>query len=228
MRTSNALERLSAAVPARLSQPESVVGEDDEAQILARILATGRPGMESPRTRRTRPLVLLAAAAAAVAMIAIVSTGLLSRSSSPAAGVGRSGHVVLSGPRIQLAGYRFRTPAGFKPSSASCMPAATAGRPTAVLNGFAAAASADGGCVEAAYLIAPSTLQSSPIPGSAQPVAVGSYQGYFISQSVDGRSALYVALPKAGGDRNIVYLVLLGRDLTEDNLIAVAQSGLPG
>lgn len=227
MRTSNALNRLSAAAPALLSRPESVVGPVEEDRILAGIFAAG-PGAERPTAHRAGPVLLFAGAAVAVAAIGIVASGVVSRSTPPATRVGGGRHVVLSGPRIQLAGYRFRTPAGFKRSSGSCMPAATAGKPTTVLNGFAAAASADGGCVEAAYLIAPSGLQGGPIPGDAQPVAVGPYEGYFVSQSVDGGSALYVGLPKAGGDQSIVYLVLLARDLTEGQLIAVAESGLPG
>jgi hypothetical protein len=229
MRTSKELERLSAAEPSLLGQTESFVDASEEERILELILASGRPRAAGRgwKTRRRRTAFLLVGAALAAAVVAVASIGHGNRTASRSRG--QHDHLALSGATIQLAGYRFKTPAGFKTSTSTCgAPAASPGKPTAVLNGFAAAASADGGCVEAAYLIAPSTQQGGLIPKDAQSVDVGQYQGYYLAQSVDGRSALYVGLPKAGGTQNIVYLVLLARDLTEDQLIAVARSGLPG
>ena len=136
-----------------------------------------------------------------------------------------------------MAGYHFRTPSGFKTSKASCDTVlaqlradGALGRsgPVTVMNGFKAAASADGGCVEVFIEIpgSPSAPTPSPPPGEA--VDVGSYQGYYDSQEGGGAN-LYVELPKAGGDAaHPIFLVLYAQGLTEDQLIAVAQSGLPG
>ncbi len=227
MRTGNELDRLAAAEPAMLGETESLVDPSEQELILERILAAGRPRVarRGGRTRRRRAALVLVGVVLAAAVFAVASIGHDSRPASVSPGPHR---FRLSGATIQLAGYRFRTPAGFKRSTTACASSpSAAGKPTTVLNGFASAASADGGCVEAAYLIAPSTLQGGVIPTDAQPVDVGRYHGYYLAQSVEGRSALYVGLPKAGGTQNTVYLVLLARGLTEDQLIAVAISGLP-
>lgn len=221
MRTSDVLERLSAAAPAVLAQAESLVDSSEEDRILARILASKR----GPDRRRTmfgqRPLLLLAGAAIVAA--AVVASLELRHGTSPrATGPGRH-HVVLSSATIRLAGYRFRLPAGYKPSSASCASASSGSGPTPVLNSFAAAAAADGGCVEAAFLIGD---DPSP-PAGADPIDVGPYSGYLLSQGGAEESTLYVELPNAGGPGNPAYLVLLAQGLTLDQLVAVALSGLP-
>ena len=95
--------------------------------------------------------------------------------------------------------------------------------PSAAGNGFAAAASADGGCVEAFYVISTS---GSAIPQGATPVDVGSYQGYVVAQDGADDSALYVVLPGPG--KYWQALLLSAKGLTEAQLVAVAQSGLPG
>jgi hypothetical protein len=223
MRARNELHRLSAAAPPVLMRTESILATDEEDRILERILGSPRPvGRTAAPPRRTA--LVFVGATIAVAAIAAVASGVFTRSTSaPRAGGGRQ-HLALTGVRIKLAGYHFRTPAGFKKSTSSCASTPTPSRPTSVLNGFAAAASADGGCIEAAYLIADQPLQGPP---DAQPVDVGRYQGYFVSHTTDGKSSLFVDLPDAGGDQYHVSLVLLGQDLTEDQLIAVARSGLP-
>lgn len=211
MRTRNALERLAAAAPA----VELAVDAAEEEQILARILESRRA---TPRRRRRRaPVLLLAGAvvAAAGTVAAVELTG-----SKPAAPVaGGHGHIALTGARIDLAGYQFRTPAGFTASVTSCPGPSNA---TPDRNRFSAAASADGGCVEAAALIADNL---SGAPSGSVPVDVGSYQGYFISQDSAGESTLYIAIPDLGG--HAAYVVLVAQGLTEDQLMAVGASGLP-
>jgi hypothetical protein len=224
MRTRNELERLEAAGRPLLVETESLVNADEEERILERILAEDRPRHAGRKrmTRRRRAALLVVGAALAAVVVAVASIGHGTRS----ANVSKDPHrFVLSGSPIQLAGYRFKTPAGFKASGDSCVPSSSSVQVGA--NGFAAAASADGGCVEAFYLIA-SADSASPIRESAYPVGVGSYQGYFVPPDSSGRSTLYVELPMAGGDQNHVYLLLLARGLTEDQLVAVAVSGLPG
>jgi hypothetical protein len=228
MRASNELDRLSAAEPALLVDTEPVVDAREEERILEGILASSHPRVtrQGGMTRRRRTAYLLVGAAFAAAAVAVASIG--HGHGNPSTSRPSIHHPApLSGARIALAGYRFRTPAGFKKSASSCAPAPAAGKPTTVLNGFAAAASADDGCVEAAYLIVPSDLTGTVIPVAAKPVDVGTYQGDYVSTDSSGQSALYVELPKAGGSQNLAYLVLLARGLTEDELIAVAVSGLP-
>jgi hypothetical protein len=230
MRTSNELDRLSAAEPALLADTEPLADAGEEERILERILASSRPRAAGRRrmTRRRRAAYVLVGATLAGVVVAAASIGHGHPSSiSPPARIHPP--LPLSGARIALAGYHFRTPAGFKRSASSCAPAPTAGRPTTVLNGFAAAASTAGGCVEAAYLIAAKDVGGNVIPAAAVPVDVGRYQGYFLAAGGGaGDDTLYVDLPDAGGPRNLAYLVLLGRGLTEQQLIAVAVSGLPG
>jgi hypothetical protein len=220
MRTGNELERLTVAEPALLGRTEHLVDASEREQILERILATDRsPAARRGRISRSRRTAfVLVGVALAAAAVAGVSVGHGSRPASVSRGPER---FRLSGASIQLAGYRFRTPAGFKRSAAACGAA-----PSDSGSSFSAAAAADGGCVEAAYLIAPSNV-SADLP-AANPVDVGSYQGHYVPPDAAGQSTLYVGLPKAGSSRNIVYLVLIARGLAEDELVAVAVSGLPG
>ena len=212
----NPIERLAAAWRPLLSAADTLVGTAEEDRILEQILASSRNGGATlPAIPRLRAGVLLAAVAS-VAAIALVATGVLGRS-SPSGGGGHR-HLALSGAKLELAGYRFKTPAGFKASSRSCI--GTPSDLTPVLNGFVAAASAEGGCVEAASELIGG--DSSTVPSGADPVGVGAYQGYLVTQDGSDESTLYVELPHAGGD-----LVLLAKGLTRDQLIAVAESGLP-
>jgi hypothetical protein len=92
------------------------------------------------------------------------------------------------------------------------------------MKGFAAAASADGGCVEAFILLADPGAKG-PAEEGATPVSVGAYEGYFMPENTSGESTLYVQLPKLGDTRQ--YLSLLAERLSEQQLVAIAQSGLP-
>src|SRR5579862_2214849 len=208
MRTRNVLTRLAAAAPP--AEPLLEAGEED--RIFERLVTAPRPAagrLGSPRLR-------IAAAVCVAAAVAVVSSGVLSRAKPTAT----HQHPALSGSRITLAGYHFKTPAGFKASDTSCTPPATDAQAVTVLNSFASAASADGGCV-GAFLLAPGSASAPPAtPADATPVAVGSYQGYYVSSD----TTLYVALETVNGPST--YLVLYAQGLTEDQLIAVAQSGL--
>ncbi len=216
MRTRNALERLAAVAPT-----EPLIDAGDQDRILARIVASERRPAPAPARRR----LLLALAGVAVLAAAAIAASLEIGHASHVRALSskRGGHVVLSGARIEAAGYHFRTPAGFAPSHTSCIVSSSSG-PVSVMNGFAVAASADGGCVEAFFLIG---SDSSPADNGATPVDVGGYQGYYVPPDAAGESTLYVGLPKASGGGRLIYLVLYAEKLTEDQLIAVAQSGLP-
>lgn len=222
MRSPDALERLAAARPAL---PGFLADAAEEERILARILASGRAPVPSARPRRAGLMLAGVAVLAAAAALAAIEFGHGTRAAI-ARTHGRHS-VTLTGARIQLAGYHFRTPAGFKVSATGCLPPPDPNRPRPALDGFAAAASADGGCVGAAFLVSvsPSSSAARATP-AGESVDVGAYQGYFEPAGTSGQSMLYVELPKA--DRaEPVYLVLYAQGLTEDQLIAVAESGLP-
>jgi len=206
MRTRNALERLTAAGGQLLAEAELLIDKSEEVGILEEILASERRASVGPR--RPRAVLVLAAVAVLGAAAALASLGISGR--SPAADA-------LSGARIELAGYHFRTPAGFKESTTPC-------GQTNDFNGFAAAASADGGCLEAFVMF---SSRGSAIPAGADPVTVGAYQGYFLSADASQQASLYVVLPAPGGLVKWQALMLDARGLTEDQLVAVAESGLP-
>lgn len=222
MRTRSSLERLATAGRPLFAAAESLVDGADQERILARIVASDR---SVGRRRRPFALVLIAAAVIGAAVAAVVTHG--HAAPSPRAHGGH-GHVALTGPRIQLAGYHFRTPAGFTASKEGCISAPAAGEPRPAVDGFASAAAADGACVEAAYIVAGDWLQDhDPIPDSAAAVEIGQYDGYYVaSQGASGESSLYVNLPHADAER-VVYLLLVARDVPKDELLAIAGSGLP-
>lgn len=225
MRTRDALERLAAAGSPLLAQADALVDAAEADRILERIVATNRLS-PARRTSRRAALVLVGAAALAVAATAAVLEG--GRGAAPAPPSAGHHPVALTGPRIELAGYHFRTPAGFKASKSGCLSAPAAGMPRPASDGFAAAAAADGACVEAVDVVAGDWLQShDPIPDSATAVDIGRYTGYYVApQASGGESSLYVNLPHADAGR-VVYLLLVGRGVSEDELIAIAVSGLP-
>jgi hypothetical protein len=226
MRTRDELERLAAAGRTVLAEADSLVDAGEEERILERVLTFDRAAVAAHRRRRAGVVLVLVGLFAAAGIVAAVEVG---RGNAPSSRPGGHHHqLALSGSRIQLAGYKFRTPAGFKPSTRSCISAPVANRPRPSIDGFAAAASADGGCVELVYLVAADWLQAHGLmPDAADAVDVGQYKGYFVPPQASGKeSTLYVNLPGADGKR-VVFLVLLSRGLTEAQLIAVAESGLP-
>jgi len=218
MRTRNALERLAAAGGPLLAAADSLVDASETERILAGILASDRRATVSHRRRRA--VLVLTLGAVVAAAIAVVSTGAFTGSNR----AGGHHRVALTGPRLKLADYHFKTPAGFKASSGSCVAPSSSSGPVTVTNGLAAAASAEGGCLEAFVMIA-SPGASTPAQEGAAPVAVGAYQGYFVPEDSSGRSTLYVQLPDLGDMKQ--FLSLLAESLTEQQLIAIAESGLP-
>ncbi len=209
MRTRDAMERLEAAGRPLLADADSLVGDGDAERILERIVANDRRPRHTRAGRRLRPAALLAGAGLVAAAVAVAATGAFRSASHRSIG--------LSGARLELAGYRFRTPAGFKEETSSC-------GPTNDFNGFAAAASADGGCLEAFVMF---SSRGSAVPAGADSVIVGAYQGYFVSADASQQASLYVVLPTVGEFVKWQALVLDARGLTEDQLVAVAESGLP-
>jgi hypothetical protein len=226
MRTRNELERLAAAGRPLVAEADSHVAAGEEERILEWVLAFDRAAAAVHRRRRAGLVLVLIAVLAAAGTVAALEVG---RGSSPSSRpTGHHHQLALTGSRIQLAGYKFRTPAGFTPSTRSCISAPVANKPRPTIDGFAAAASADGGCVELVYVVAADWLQAHGLmPDAADAVDVGRYKGYFVPPQSSGKeSTLYVNLPGADG-RRVVFLVLLSRGLTEAQLIAVAESGLP-
>jgi hypothetical protein len=207
MRTHNDLDRLSGAAPALLARTELVIDTDEEDRILARIVDSPRRSVRRERTPRLRTAVVLVGAALALAVIGAAGSGVFT-SSHP--------QIALSGAEIKLAGYHFRTPAGFR-ANASC-----ADSPGTWLKGAGAAASADGGCIEGVVMVSTS---GSAVPAGANRVDVGAYQGYLVPPDSSQKTTLYVVLPHLGTAWQA--LVLYSTGLTTEQLVAVAESGLP-
>jgi len=222
MRTHNAIERLAAVAP-----PEPLLDSGHEDRILQRILGSDPPTVR----RRHRAIALVLVGAVLVA--AVVAVALSRGNGAPSAINSAGNHIALSGAQVEAAGFHFRTPAGFKRAAdTSCAEPVTTTPPSGpVTDGFTEAASADGGCVAAEVKLSPPT---NPIPTPAgQPVDVGSYQGYYEAPGIGeprpeaykSEVALYVHV-ELGGPAVSTYLVLYGEGLTEEQMIAVAESGL--
>src|SRR5262249_35792798 len=95
------------------------------------------PRTRSSSLRRNVRLMLALAGIVIVAVVVAVATLKIGSGTEPASkGIGHHPRG-LTGATIQLAGYRFRTPTGFKRSSSSCADAGP------LLRAFSAAASAE-------------------------------------------------------------------------------------
>ena len=225
MRTRNALERLAGAGRPLLLEADSLVDDAEENRILKRILASDRQTSVRHGPRRRAVLALAGAAVVVAAALAVVATDALGPANQPAVKTGRHHHVALTGPRIELAGYRFRTPAGFEASKSSCperrrargrQPCSTASRRPHLPREAAS---------RTFFLRPGSPSAPDATPADAQPVEVGAYKGYIASAGSSDAFTLYVELPAESAPHP--YLVLFAQGLTEDQLIAVAVSGLP-
>jgi hypothetical protein len=225
MRARNELNRLAAAGRALQTHADALVGAHEEEAILERIVATGRSSPKHDR-RRTLTLVLAGTAVVAIAAVAALET---------TGGQAQGHRSALTGAPIELAGYRFRTPAGFTASSGSCpvlmstlMPGQ--GPPSTTLyDGFAAAGSAQGGCIQA-FLQVPGYPGGPPLPTDAERVTIREYPGYIVdhgfAQGSEGET-LYVDLLQTEPNGRPIFLMLYSEGLTKEQLIAVAASGLP-
>jgi hypothetical protein len=115
----------------------------------------------------------------------------------------------------------FTLPAGFTATRMPCAPlppgvgAQHAGHGEA---GFAAGASAHGGCVEAALI-----SQAVRPPSSATPTPVGRYQGFMTGQASDRTITLYVEIPTAKGAQE---LVVVARNLSGNQVADIARRTL--
>jgi hypothetical protein len=220
MRTRKALERLAAVGQPLVADADSLLDSGEEELILERIFASG--SAREPFRRRRRRWLRVALVVALTGAVAAVLSLALSGGRPSTLADGRHHpplHLGLSRKTFTLAGYRFRLPAAFKRSSTAChVWQPKPGTPITVTHWFRLEASADGGC-----LVAVITAGGSPVPSGAQPVAVGAYNGFLATQGA--QETLYVQLPVAEGNR---YLVLVADGLSPDQLIAIAQSGLPG
>jgi hypothetical protein len=205
-----------------------VAAADEVATSVARERLRGAIEFEVANRRRTRrrrhaaAYVVGAAAAAALAAALAVPSG----PTFPAPSTPKHGAV------LELASFHFALPSGFVPRDAGCTTPPSVSlpqdgnqavhqvgaNPETVLQAMRSAASADGGCVEVAL-----AAGSDVVPYGATQIAVGTYAGY-VSTASNGDLTLDVAIPAAYGTN---YLVLASEGLTQQQLVAIATSGLP-
>jgi hypothetical protein len=231
------LDRLTRVRPEILDRTESVVDVAEEDVILRHILqdcridrAIIRVGPASSRPARSIFRRSLGAAVACVVLAALITVATVSSTgdhrptvTSPSQSTPSSAtQTSLAGPTIQLAGYSFRLPAGFSASRSACTDLARALGPSTRMLGsdpFASAASSEGGCIEAVLAAGPPATSSA----SATPVAVGPYKGFVVLVSSTATD-LYVEIPAASAHHD---LILFGKGLSPEQLVAIARSGLP-
>lgn len=212
------LERFEARVAVANEVATSVARERLRGAIAAEVANRRR----NRRRRHGAGYAVGAAAAAALAVALAVPSG----PATPTRSTGKHGAV------LELASYRFSLPSGFVPQDAACttppsVPVPQDGNqavhqvganPETVLQAMRSAASSDGGCLEAAL-----ASGSDVVPADATEIAVGDYEGY-LSTASNGDLTLFVAIPVAYGTN---YLVLASEGLTQQQLVAIATSGLP-
>ena len=192
------------------------------------------PRWTAHRDRRRFAAASLGAAAVAAAGV-VVGLALTGRAPSAEHNKVLGPSNSSNGSTLRLAGYSFQLPQGFTASSTSCGKPFTpppgshsvSVSPPPVVGGdsYARAASANGGCVEAAL--------GTGYAANAQPVQFGSYQGYLwrTDSPVRGNQlSLYVVLPPSasanvGMDPGLG-LFLDSTGLTEAQLEQIAESGL--
>lgn len=213
--TDDTLARLREICPVTLEDTHLFLDDVGQRHVLEWVVR--QPGLTAPlpsqssRRLKPRPAAIAAAAAlgaAALGLVAVVAGG------NPSMPTTR-----LRAAHLRLAGHRFTLPRGYSLTAAdTCAPAAIGdGQPLTVIQGMAVAASGVGGCLRAETV--DGTVQ---IPAGAQPVTVGSAQGY---ESVSSNSTtLYVAVPSAAPD----YLVLVGTGTSPSQLVAIAATAFPG
>jgi hypothetical protein len=188
-----------------------------------------QPQRRSGRLSRRAALGAAACLAAAAVVIGLLIATPNGRTPAGHRSAGRSETSTSPlgrGVTLRLAGYDFALPAGFQAFDGQCSNSSSPDRKELKPHWKSARAS-DGGCVEVEVVLAAGT---AVVPPSAEPVPVGSYQGYLLTaspattQSSTGET-LYVVIPSAQGDS---YLVLSAVDLTPAQLIAIAEAALPG
>lgn len=197
---------------------------------LRTVMAASSPPEPIRTRRRLRRALAVAATVAAVAAIAAGSLALTGggtarpRSNHQATGTHRVATIHPAGvQKFQLAGYSLTLPAGYHTVGQNCPaltlpPDVNVGVRTLGRSRYAATASATGACIEA--IVAAGPLATPPT--GAQPVQVGPYQGYLVTNS--DSIELYVGLPAAAGEHA---LILYASGLSPDELVSIAESGLP-
>jgi hypothetical protein len=182
------------------------------------------------KSGRARRYVAGVGGAAAAALVLVVTFAATSGGGhSPIAQSTSTTHQRETGPAarttMRLASYSFQLPAGYQTIASQCAvlpPGVTSTIPAAIplagQNALAAAASTNGGCIEALLAAGPAI-----IPTGAKTVHVGPYQGYLTSGTAN-HVVLYVAMPAARGHHD---LILVTRGLSADQVVAIADSSLP-
>jgi hypothetical protein len=212
----------------------------DRAEVILRAAMASAQTHERSRRRRG----LLAGIAAAVVVLIGVSgvhLATMTDSSRPGQGPRQATRatmpaIALTGGTMRLAAATMHLPAGFQTVPSACAPAPSGlGSSISFLNSsFAAAASANGGCIEAWLADATTTV----VPPQAVPVSINSYQGELYNDQGTGFSTLYATIPadlyvdvvSANGQPDptaTIDLVLTANGLSANELESIATAGVP-
>lgn len=119
---------------------------------------------------------------------------------------------------IQLDGYRFALPAGFKATAAPCgqrLP----GMPAPGSSRFAAGAAAHGGCVEAVL-----STQADP-PAASSTLTIGRHLAFVSAGQPTAAIELYVDIHS---DSSYRWLVIAATDLSQRQVVTIAAKALAG
>ena len=157
------------------------------------------------------------AAAGATAVVMIAAGGYLAWASA----TGTSHPPVIAqhaDAAIQLDGYQFTLPEGYKATTAPCAPPGP-GTPAPGSTQFAAGAGAHGGCLEAVL-----STQDHP-PAAASPLSIGHHQAFVSAPPPGGTITLYIDI---SGDSRYRWLVITATNLHQRQVITIAARALTG
>ncbi len=197
--------------------------------------------------RRVRTSVTgVAAVVAGVAIAIPIANSGRGPTSRPLTAPSRSGHVVLSGEAVSLAGYRTNLPAGYTFTEASTgtqcsnfwvpvgvMPVSGTASPSPQdFSQLELQASGSGGCLafglsgNYGQSVGNSVATTDPVaPVGSQTITIGPYQASTYQAPNTPTIAVYVQLPTSGGGDHD--LIVAAQGITQADLIAMLQKALP-
>jgi hypothetical protein len=136
---------------------------------------------------------------------------------APSGAAHRSGHPANSIRTVHLAGYTLKLPVSSQASTVPCAPSPppTPGLPETVTQAGGVFTPLDGGCLH-------TDIGGPAVPSGAQPVTVGTYYGYAVSDPAESTITVYVDFSTT----HTAVFTATDTGLTEQQLIDIAANGL--